>query len=126
MGIRYRGLVHRPWRRITTHSLAAGDLRDWVPPLAAYDLVSAQFMQPPPEQRRLLHRNLAASVAPGGTLLVVGHHPSDLQTTVPRPPVAELFFTASDVAAVLDAQDWVVVVDEARAPDSGGQIAVAV
>jgi len=83
-------------------------------------------MQPPPEQRRLLHRNLAASVAPGGTLLVVGHHPSDLQTTVPRPPVAELFFTASDVVAVLDAQDWVVVVDEARAPDSGGQIAVAV
>ena len=91
------------------------DLRDWVPPPAAYDLVSAQFMQPPPEQRRLLHRNLAASVAPGGTLLVVGHHPSDLQTTVPRPPVPDLFFTAADVAAALDAEDWVVVVNEARA-----------
>jgi len=90
------------------------DLRGWVPPPATYDLVSAQFMQPPPEQRRLLHRTLAASVAPGGTLLVVGHHPSDLQTTVPRPPVPELFFTASDVAAVLDAEDWVVVVDAAR------------
>jgi len=83
------------------------DLRGWVPPPATYDLVSAQFMQP--------HRTLAASVAPGGTRLIVGHHPSDLQTTVPRPPVPELFFTACDVAPVLDAEDWVVVVDEARA-----------
>ena len=50
----------------------------------------------------------------GGVLLVVGHHPSDLHTTVRRPRVPELLFTASEVAASLAREDWVVVVDEAR------------
>jgi hypothetical protein len=72
-------------------------------------------MQLPSAQRELLHHRLAASVAPCGTLLVVGHHPSDLQANVARPPVPDLFFTASDIAASLDADEWVVVVDEARA-----------
>jgi SAM-dependent methyltransferase len=91
------------------------DLADWVPAAASYDLVSAQFMHLPRDQRELLHRRLAEAVAPGGTLLVVGHHPSDLQTTIPRPPVPELFFTASDVAASLAPEEWVTLVDEARA-----------
>jgi len=91
------------------------DLTDWLPAPAAYDLVSAHFVHAPKNQHEFLHRRLAASVAPGGTLLIVGHHPSDLQTTVPRPPVPELYFTASDVAASLDTTDWVVVVDAARA-----------
>jgi len=91
------------------------DLTTWVPPASTFDLVSAQFMQPPVDQREALHRRLAASVSPGGHLLVVGHHPTDLQTTVPRPPVAELFFTPADVVAILDPERWDVVVSEARA-----------
>jgi SAM-dependent methyltransferase len=91
------------------------DVTDWAPAAASYDLVSAQFMQLPRGQRKLLHRRLAESVAPGGTLLVVGHHPADLQTGVRRPPMPELYFTASDVAASLDPQVWVTVVDESRA-----------
>lgn len=78
-----------------------------------FDLVTAQFMHLPSEQRRALHRRLAAAVAPGGTLLVVGHHPSDLET-IPRPPVPDLFFTAPDVAAELDPSQWTVLLDEAR------------
>jgi len=89
------------------------DLTEGVP--ASYDLVSAQFMHLLPEQREPLYRRLAESVAPGGTLLVVGHHPSDLRGSVPRPPVPELFFTASEIAASLPPADWVIVVDEARA-----------
>lgn len=91
------------------------DLTEWIPAAASYDLVSAQFLHLPKDQREVLHRQLAASVAPGGILLIVGHHPSDLQTTVPRPDVPELFFTATDVAAALDAEQWVTHVDEARA-----------
>ena len=91
------------------------DLTAWVPVAASYDLVSAQFVHLPKDQRELLHRRLAESVAPGGTLLVVGHHPSDVGTTVPRPPVPGLFFTGSDVAASLAPQQWVTLVDEARA-----------
>jgi hypothetical protein len=103
-----------PGRVFGTHRLHA-DLNDYVPIPASFDLVSAQFMHLPPEQRELLHRRLAASVAPGGTFLVVGHHPSDLPTSVPRPPLPELFFNASEIAAALDAGEWVVLVDEARA-----------
>jgi SAM-dependent methyltransferase len=102
------------------------DLTDWVPPAASFDLVSAQFMHLPPDQRRPLHRRLAESVAPGGTLLIVGHHFSDLQTDVPRPAAPELYFTASDIAASLPSEEWVIVVDEARARstlDPGGATA---
>ncbi len=81
---------------------------------ASYDLVSAQFVHLPKEPRDALFRLLAASVAPGGTLLIVGHDASDLQTTVGRPPLPELFFTASEVAASLDPAQWDVVVADAR------------
>ena len=90
------------------------DLVEWVPP-ASYDLVSEQFLHLPKVQRDVLHGRLAGSVAPGGTLLVVGHHPSDLETTVPRPSAGGLLFTSSEVAGSLDQERWLVVVDEARA-----------
>ena len=90
------------------------DLTDWVPPARSYDLVSAQFMQLPSDQRELLFRRLAAAVSPGGTLLIVGHHPSDLETTVRRPRAPELFYTGSDVAALLDPESWDVIVNAAR------------
>ncbi len=98
-------------RRITWQH---ADLGSWVPAAASYDLVSAQFMHLPKDLRELINRRLAESVAPGGTLLIVGHHPSDLQTTIPRPPLPELFFTAADVAASLSPREWEIVVQEAR------------
>ncbi len=113
--------------RAATHARDAGDevaaridwlhadLTAWVPEPATYDLVSVQFMQLPRAQREALFPRLAAAVRVGGSLLVVGHHPSDLDTTVRRPPVAELFFTAADVAASLDPDRWQTVVSEARA-----------
>jgi hypothetical protein len=61
---------------------------------------------------------LAASVAAGGTLLIVGHHPSDLQTTIPRPPMPELFFTAAEIAATLNPDEWDILVSDARARDA--------
>jgi SAM-dependent methyltransferase len=83
-------------------------------PPSSYDLVSAHFMHLPRAPRELLFRRLAASVKPHGTLLIVGHHPSDLQTTVPRPPTPELFYTAAEVAALLEPDDWDIVVEASR------------
>jgi SAM-dependent methyltransferase len=100
------------------------DLVEWVPPVASYDLVSAQFMHLPKVHREVLHSRLAGSVAPGGTLLVVGHHPSDLESCVPRPSVPGLLFTSSEVADSLVREQWLIEVDEARARqtlDSEGQ-----
>lgn len=90
------------------------DVLTWMPHPASYDLVSVQFLQLPAGPREAVFARLAAAVAPGGTLLIVGHHPSDLQTTVPRPPMPELFFTASEIAALLDRREWEIVVDAAR------------
>ena len=79
----------------------------------SFDLVSAQFMQLPPEPRARLFTALAGSIRAGGTLLVVGHHPSDMTSGVRRPPMPERFYTADDIACLLDAS-WTVVVNEAR------------
>jgi hypothetical protein len=93
----------------------------------SFDLVSAQFMQLPPEPRARLFTALAASVRAGGTLLVVGHHLSDLATGVPRPRMPELFYSADEVAGFLDGS-WQVVVNEARPRPSttaeGGEVTI--
>lgn len=91
------------------------DLLSWVPPARRFDLVSAQFMQLPPPARASLHRRLAEAVRPGGVLLIVGHHPSDLDSGIGRPHHPELMFTAEQVAATLDPSEWSVT--QATAPE---------
>jgi SAM-dependent methyltransferase len=98
------------------------DLTSWQPPEARFDLVTSQYMHLPDGARSRMFSRLAAAVAPDGTLLIVGHHPSDLQTTVRRPPLRELFYTGDDIAALLGANEWDIVTNaepgrEATDPD---------
>lgn len=99
------------------------------PPEAHFDFVTAHFMHLPKALRDELFRRIAACVKPGGTLLIVGHHPSDLETTIPRPPLPELFYTAEEVAALLDASLWEILTSATRARsavDPNGQtVAIA-
>jgi SAM-dependent methyltransferase len=90
------------------------DVTAWDPGAARFDLVSAQFMHLPPEPRAALFARLAGAVAPGGTLLIVGHDLTDLDTDVPRTPIPERFFTAAEVAATLDPDRWEIVAAERR------------
>lgn len=111
--------------RAAVHAAAAGadvagritwerrDLLTWTPPAASYDLVSVPYFHLPPAVRVPVYAGLAAAVAPGGTFLVVAHHPSDIGV-VPRPPEPDLFFTPEDLADELD-EGWEVVTAEARA-----------
>lgn len=94
-----------------------------------YDLVSAQFMHLPRSAFVRLHRELAASVAPGGTLLIVGHHPEDLGHAPEGKTFDDIRFTAEEVASTLDPADWHTV--DALRPerewiDRDGHPAVAV
>jgi SAM-dependent methyltransferase len=104
------------------------DVLSWDPAPRQFDLVSAQFMQLPGPALESLHRRLAAAVRPGGTLLIVGHHPADLETSAGRPHLPGLMFTAEQVAAVLDPDDWQIVT--AAAPErqtvdpDGGSITI--
>jgi hypothetical protein len=68
--------------------------------------VSAQFLHLPAGQRQDVYAGLAAAVAPGGRLLIVGHHLSDLHTTAHRVHLPETMFTADELAAGLDASPW--------------------
>lgn len=97
--------------RITWQQL---DLTSDAPEPGAYDLVSAQFLHFPPAIRAQAYERLAAAVAPGGTLFVAAHHPSVMHTDAQRPQHADLYFTAGEIAASLDAAQWEIVVADVR------------
>jgi SAM-dependent methyltransferase len=90
------------------------DLLGWDPPPQRFDLVSASFIQLPPAALADLQRRLAAAVRPGGTLLVVGHHYSDVAQGL-RPHHPELYFTGEQLAAALEPVLWQDVVAAAPA-----------
>jgi SAM-dependent methyltransferase len=84
------------------------DLTTWVPP-QAYALVVSQYVHPDVSLGEFVRR-LAAAVAPGGTLLVVGHDHADAHSSAHAPRDASMGITA--VTAALDAQEWQVEVAE--------------
>jgi hypothetical protein len=68
------------------------------------------------------HQRLAAAVRPGGTLLLIAHHPDDLHAMRNGRP--DLFWYAEDIAASLEPGRWEVSVAEASgrsAIDHDGQ-----
>jgi thioredoxin reductase/SAM-dependent methyltransferase len=76
-------------------------------PDGAWDLVAAAYLHSPVElEREDILRRAAAAVAPGGTLIVLGHQaPPSWQ---PDPPAHVGFPTADDVLASLDLDGWTV------------------
>ncbi|WP_116198834.1 bifunctional NAD(P)/FAD-dependent oxidoreductase/class I SAM-dependent methyltransferase [Amycolatopsis circi] len=88
----------------------AADLGEWVPE-SKFDLVTSHFLHVPSAARTVAFARLADAVAPGGTLLVVGHDPAD--THAGRPHMPDMMFTAEEVAETLD-QSWASVAADAR------------
>ena len=94
-------------------------------PAAAFDLVSAQYASIPrtPDGRAV--RNLLEAVAPGGTLLVVGHDVElirEMARTAHDGPIfdPDAYVGVSDVAAaVADAPNWTVQVHDKRTRPHG-------
>ncbi|HWO60400.1 MAG TPA: class I SAM-dependent methyltransferase, partial [Umezawaea sp.] len=100
------------------------DVTTWDPVPARFDLVSVQFLQLPRPARDALNRRLAAAVKPGGTLLVVGHHPVELDLpTLRRPRLPHLMFTAEEAATALDPAEWEITTsaEHRKATDHDGQ-----
>jgi len=88
------------------------DVTTWAPAPATFDLVSAQFMHLADPERAVLFRALAAAVAPGGTLLVVGHDLTDDPERLSHR--RDLMFTVDDVLAAIEGEGLVVEVAESR------------
>ncbi len=77
------------------------DLREWRASGPGYDLVAVLYLQVPAGERRAVLANAAAAVAPGGTLLVVGHDLQNLNGGWGGPKDPAVLFTPDDVAAEL-------------------------
>jgi SAM-dependent methyltransferase len=90
------------------------DVLAWTPPADAFDLVTMHFFHIPLDERTALFGRLAQAVRSGGTLLVVAHHISDLETTIGRPPLPELFYSADEVEAALTSGRWGILVSGTR------------
>lgn len=124
--------------RTTLHAEEAGvtdrietrriDIRTFEPDGETWDLVTSHFFHLPDGGMPDVVRRLASAVAPGGTLLVVGHHPEDLKTGL-RHGHTTFMFTADELVSAIP-EDFEVEVCEARPrtqahPHTGEQIDVA-
>jgi 2-polyprenyl-3-methyl-5-hydroxy-6-metoxy-1,4-benzoquinol methylase len=83
------------------------DLREFDPPRRAYDLVTIVFLHLPIDERRPIYRRAAEAVAPGGTLLVIGHDRSNLSLGVGGPQDPSVLFSPDEIAADLPDLDVV-------------------
>jgi SAM-dependent methyltransferase len=75
----------------------------------AYQLVTSAYLHPPLTAFASTYSTLRDAVLPGGTLLVIGHHPADSGTGLRNPALVDLMFTPEQVVALLD-DSWDVEV----------------
>ena len=94
-------------------SWVEGDLGSWVPERGRYGLVSCLYVHVAGSVVELVQR-LGAGVAPGGTLLLVGHRPVDPATGAPTPAAGQVQVSVEEAVQALDPDQWRVVVAEER------------
>jgi 2-polyprenyl-3-methyl-5-hydroxy-6-metoxy-1,4-benzoquinol methylase len=96
------------------------DVTTYQPQPHAFDLVIVFYLQLQPAQRRAAHRHAAAALAPGGTLLIVGHDLDNLAHGSGGPQDPEVLLTAADVVADLAPCGLTVsVAEQVRRPIPG-------
>ena len=95
------------------------DLLAEPPAAGSFDLVSAHFMQLPAPQRGEFYRHLAAAVRPGGTLLVVAHHP-DYLPAGGHQHLHDMMFTAEQLVDEIGFEGWDIELVATRARQAKG------
>lgn len=88
-----------------------GDLGAWTPPSRRYDLVASLYVHVAGSVQEMV-AGLGAAVAPGGTLLLIGHRPVDPATGLATPAAGQSQVSVADAAAALDSRDWDVLAAE--------------
>jgi SAM-dependent methyltransferase len=68
---------------------------------AAHDLVVVLFLQLPADERRLVLSRASKALAPGGTLLLIGHDLTNLTDGVGGPSDPGVLYTPDDIASDL-------------------------
>lgn len=104
------------------------DATTWEPPAQGFDLVLVAYLQLPPDGRRAAHRRAAEAVAPGGTLLIVGHDRDNLERGYAGPPDPEVLLDVDGVVADLEGTGLTIVaagqVERPVDTDEGTRIAI--
>ena len=80
----------------------AADLLEYQPPTAAFDLVILFYLQLPGDELARVLARAAAALAPGGTLLLVGHDSRNLEYGYGGPKDAAVLYVAADITPHLD------------------------
>jgi SAM-dependent methyltransferase len=83
-------------------SFVESDLFDYSPPAAGFDLIVSAYLQLPQPELDWVLRTCAAALAPGGTLIVVGHDLANLTDGFGGPQVAEILLSPERVVVGLD------------------------
>ena len=78
------------------------DVETWVPPARSYDLVLVVYLHLPAAQRSAVMGAAAEAVAPGGTLLVVGHDLANLSSGHGGPQDPAVLYSPADIAADIE------------------------
>ncbi len=90
-----------------------GDLETWTPEPGRYDLVACLYVHMAGSMKETVRR-LATGVAPGGTLLLVGHRPIDPATGAETAAAGQVQVSVDAVVAALDPARWELIVSEDR------------
>ncbi|MEP7194405.1 MAG: class I SAM-dependent methyltransferase [Actinomycetota bacterium] len=85
------------------------DVQTWVPEARSYDLVLVVYLHLPEQERRSVMRAAAEAVAPGGTLLVVGHDLENLTSGHGGPQNPAVLYRPTDIVADIEPSQLVVV-----------------
>ena len=89
------------------------DLATWAPEAGAYDLVVCLYVHAAGPAEDLVRR-MAAGVAAGGTLLMVGHRPVDPGTGKATAAAGQVQVSVEAARAALDPERWEMLVAAER------------
>ena len=98
------------------------DLGSWTPPRDAYDLVACLYVHVAGSVEELVRR-MATGVAPGGTLLLVGHRPVNPDTGAATAAAGQVQVSVDAARGALDPDGWeLVVADDRPRPVAGSGV----
>lgn len=95
------------------------DLAAWTPQPGHFDLVVSLYVHVAGSVQEMVRR-MGTGVAPGGTLLLVGHRPIDPATGAVTPAAGQQQVSVQATVAALDPHQWRVVVAEDRPRAAAG------
>lgn len=95
------------------------ELASWAPPRGRYDLVVHLYVHVSGSVEEMVTR-MAAGVARGGTLLMVGHRPIDPASGAPTPAAGQVQVSVEAARAALDPTQWELLVAGDRPRPAAG------